>query len=354
MAAGRATLRLLAGLRIEIDSRIDPVLRDLIRAWSTAWDEVAQEWQDALDELAAASVDGKWPPPAVIRRAKRASKAFQVTRERLETLAAQAGVTINATIPGLVIYGADTEDRLMRSQMPESAGAAAVAQVLFSRVDQLVLDAIVERIQGQITSTTKPLSEEALAATKATLVRGIAVGDNPRYAAAEMLRRVEGRFNGGLARALTIARTEMLDAHRAGAAAHDAANADVLAGWQWSSALDTRTCPSCWAMHGTVHELTEGGPDDHQNGRCARLPLTKPWKDLGIAIEEPPSLLPDAQATFDALSPAEQLKVMGQVRLDRLTSGDIAWSDLSTKRSTSGWRDSYGVTPLKDLGSGSS
>jgi hypothetical protein len=35
--------------------------------------------------------------------------------------------------------------------------------------------------------------------------------------------------------------------------------------------------------------------------------------------------------------------------LKLLQDGNITWADLSAKRETAGWRDSYGVTPIKDL-----
>lgn len=108
-------------------------------------------------------------------------------------------------------------------------------------------------------------------------------------------------------------------------------------------------CPSCWAMHGTIHPLDEPGPQDHQAGRCSRTPVARPWRDLGINIDEPPSLVPDAQAAFWALSRADQLAVMGPTRLAALQRGDIDWADLSTLRRNTGWRDSYTTTRVADL-----
>lgn len=184
---------------------------------------------------------------------------------------------------------------------------------------------------------------------RSTLIRGIALGDNPRDAARTMLSRVEGGFNGGRARALVIARTEMLDAHRASAQAQDLANAESLAGWQWVATLDTRTCPSCLSQHGTVHPVADPGPMDHQQGRCARLPKAKSWRDLGFDIDEPADIFPDAQAWFEGLPANDQVAVMGQARLDLLKSGKVGWADLSTRRSTDGWRDSYAPASVTDL-----
>jgi len=102
-------------------------------------------------------------------------------------------------------------------------------------------------------------------------------------------------------------------------------------------------------MHGTEFPLDTPGPDDHPNGRCSRTPITRSWRDLGINIPEPPSVIPDAQAAFANLSQADQLRIMGPTRLDLLNRGDIKWSDLSTRRENPGWRASHNITPVRDL-----
>jgi len=153
-----------------------------------------------------------------------------------------------------------------------------------------------------------------------------------------------------MARAMVISRTEMLDAHRNAAHLWELDNADVMAGWEWISALDKRTCPSCWSKHGTIHDIKEPGPHDHQQGRCTRLPKAKTWADLGFkGIDEPADLLPDAQSTFEQLSAEDQLTVMGKRRLELVQSGKVSWADLSRKRTTSGWRDSYAPASVSDL-----
>ena len=40
---------------------------------------------------------------------------------------------------------------------------------------------------------------------------------------------------------------------------------------------------------------------------------------------------------------------MGGTRLELLQSGQIKWADLSQVKHTDGWRDSFTVTPVKDL-----
>ena len=349
MAINRETLRLLNGMRIDMLAPVDAATQDLVRAWGVAWNELAADWDTALSDLVASSKGGAWPTRAQLRKAKRVQAALAVTREALMDLSRDLPVRVTQALPTMTEQAADWSRRLTASQYPAQAGTTAQVAASLERVDPRALDAIVRRTTEQVTALSRPLSAQAEAAMRSTLIRGIALGDNPRDAARTMLARVEGGFNGGRARALVIARTEMLDAHRASAQAQDLANAESLAGWQWVATLDTRTCPSCLSQHGTVHPVADPGPMDHQQGRCARLPKAKSWRDLGFDIDEPADIFPDAQAWFEGLPVNDQVAVMGQARLDLLKSGKVGWADLSTRRSTDGWRDSYAPASVTDL-----
>jgi hypothetical protein len=220
----------------------------------------------------------------------------------------------------------------------------------WSRVDERQIEAIVRRTTERITSRTRALSRESQSAVRRELIRAVASGSNPRVTAQRIVSRAEGRFNGGLSRALVISRTEMLDAHRAAAAVGQAQHADVLAGWIWLSALDSRTCPSCWGKHGSQHPASEPGPFDHQQGRCARMPVTKTWADLGIDLPEPPSVVPDASEVFGALTADEQRSVLGPARYEAFAAGRFPMDQWSVRRSNPGWRDSYAVAPAPQSG----
>lgn len=345
MAVTHETLRLSHDLRIIISGIVNDSVRGLVKAWATAWDEIEHEFTAAIGDLLAVT-PGEWPTRRQVARAERASRALEHAIAQLDGLTEFSGVLISRSGSDAVLRAVDWQDQLIRSQLPPSAPAdVATVMASFNRLDAGAVDAIIERVTGQVTSTLRPLTGDAVNAMRRSLIRGVVVGDNPRRAAADMLARVRGDFNGGLTRALTIARTEILDAYRSSAAATHLANADLLQGWMWLAQLDSRTCPSCWAMHGSEHDLTELGPNDHQNGRCARLPVTKSWKDLGFdGIDEPPSVVPDAQAVFAQLPRSEQLTVMGPARLAALDNG-APWSSLTMRRTTTGWRDSHVPAP---------
>lgn len=349
MAIDDETLRLANALRIRIDAEVDAAVRQVVRAWARAWDELRTDWADALTDLAAASVDGAWPAPFLIARSERATAALFAATDQIRELSQLTGVTVVDGVGRIVDLTTDAELEIIASQYPAVAGNRVDLVASFNRLDDLALANIVERTTGQITSARLRLEVAAQDAMRRTLIRGIAVGDNPRRAAREMLRRVEGAFNGGLTRAVTIARTEMLDAHRDAARGVEIANEDVVAGWVWLAKLDTRTCPSCWGMHGTEHDIAEQGPQDHQQGRCARLPKTKTWRELGFDIDEPADVVPDARAVFDALPAADRVAILGPGRLQALDDGVVDLLDMAQRRSTPGWRDSWAPMPARDL-----
>lgn len=345
MAITHETLRVVADIRRGLDNMTRAQTYALTKAWVEAWDVLAPDFTDALVELMAGAADGR-VSQAVVARSSRLRDALQATRAVLDELSATTEGVITNDISTAVLDAADGHAALISSQLPANTASVGVS---FTRMSPDALVAIVERSTERIHSATRPLPEDVERIMKRELIRGIAVGDNPRRTASRMVRQAEGRFNGGLTRALTIARTETLDAHRAATQASEKANKKILEEWEWHASLGARTCPSCWAKHGTRHPLDEAGPLDHQNGRCARVSVTKSWRDLGFDIDEPASVTPDAQAVFNDLTADTQKAIMGSQRLGLLQSGQISWADLSTKHSTDGWRDSYGATTVKDL-----
>lgn len=338
------TLAKARSLRVVLDKTVDATTRDLVKAWSGAWHEIADEWASALDELVQLG-DGDWPTQTQVLRAKRAQKAMQAAREALDDLAKTSGVRILRDVSQLAEDTDLWEQRLALSQLPKHG-----VTVDWSRLDSRALGEIVKRTTQQVESLLRPLPAEQAAVMRQALIRGIAVGDNPRQAAALMLQRVGGVFDGGRFRAENIARTEMLDASRAAAKAARLANADVLAGWTWHCTFDNRTCPACLAQHGEVFPVDQFGPEGHQQCRCTAVPITRSWRDLGFDIDEPASVQRDAEQWFWDQPATTQTQIMGPERLRRLQSGDLKWGDLAVRRENPGWRPSWTVAPLQQAG----
>lgn len=322
------------------------MVRDLTAAWSLAWSELSPIMREALVELAEqAATLGRWPRPWEMSRLMRLGDALLHVRGALDTLSLAATSAVSTSAALVVETTAAAEPAMISSQLPATLQATTTVW----QVPPTAMDAIVARVQARIASTMIPLSPDATEAMRRALVHGVALGTGPRATADRMLTTCRGSFNGGLSRALNISRTEILDAYRVASRESHAANADLVEGWQWLCALDVRSCPSCIAKHGSTYPTTIQGPLDHQSGRCSRLPVLRPWRQLGINLDEPASVVPDARAWFSGLPQADRVKIMGRERLALLDSGLIGWDDIPQLRTSAQWRDSYGVKPLSQL-----
>lgn len=166
------------------------------------------------------------------------------------------------------------------------------------------------------------------------LVNGMVLGLNPRQVA----DAVKGVAGMGTVRALRVTRTEMLRAYREATLAGYQDNADVVRGWIWKADLGGRTCASCAAMDGTEHSLDEQ-LIDHPQGRCAMVPKTKTWDELGITAPEgtPPleetSYSPELGVDrIKAMTPAQRRQLMGPRKAELYDKGLIDGQDLSALR----------------------
>lgn len=343
MAITPETLKLSAEARKKLLAISDAHYLALVTAWVAAWDDLAPELETAMADVFLSAKDGKVPRGAVARNARLAA-ALQLARQRLVELADSVGVTVGPDLPTVAVDGRTAQANMIASQLP-----AAQVNIIMDKFTAAPIDAMVARTLTQIHKDTRPLADDVVRMMKSELVRGISLGNNPRKTGQRIIKRAEGRFNGGMARAVMIARNETLDMHRAGALLADTANKDILEGWRWSASLSGRTCPSCLANHGTMHDAEEPGPIDHHQGRCARVPVTKSWKELGFDVEEPADTFPDARAWFDNLDEPSQIAIMGKGRLELLNADKIQWGDLTTRTINGQWRDSMTVTPLATL-----
>lgn len=323
MAYTRETLEALTKARRAVEHLLQGQADDLIAAWLHALQEAKRELDKALS----------------VGDLDRAARLEVSRRVIAEQILEAARATNQVLAPGAklaVENAASSQEELIASQLPRGLG------VNFRRPDPEALKAIVERTTKQITVRTYYLSREAVAAMTRALRLGISGGLNPREAARRMVADTEGIFNGGIARALVIARTEMLDAHRAAARAVDLANRDILAGWQWYAKLDSRTCPSCIAQHGSLHDIDEPGPLDHHQGRCTRLPKTKTWRELGFDINEPSGLDFESGPDWFNRQPEEvQRDILGPKRYEAWRAGGYPFDEWSKPRTSDGWRTAY-------------
>lgn len=339
MAINPATLAAEAELNAFLTTITDSQTRAITGAWVEAWDSVVRELEAATSELVMATTTDTVTRDQILR-SSRASVALESTKAALDSAALSTQQVITADLSAAIKKAAGVEETMIASQLTGVKRETLAANLI--RADSNQIAAMIARSTQQIMSLSLPLAPQTYATVKAELLRGITVGANPRTAALRMISRAEDKFDIGLNRALTISRTEMLDATRQAAYVTDQANKDVLAGWVWLAHLDYLTCPACVSEHGELHPVEELGPLDHQNGRCARVPKTKTWKELGFdGISDPPDMVKSADDWFDGLSAVRQKGILGDKGFAAWKEGRFPRSMWSMRRTTDGWRDSY-------------
>ena len=192
--------------------------------------------------------------------------------------------------------------------------------------------------------------EAADGAAKA-LIRGVTLGNNPRQIASEIAQALQvPRW-----RALTIARSSMLDTYRSANFETFKANDDVVGGWIWQAALG-RACAACTAMNGTEHTLEET-LDAHPNCACVPLPKTRSWADILSPLGVDVSNIPDTTISvlsgsewFDNQDAATQLSVLGsKAAYDLYKSGDADLSDFIGWNESEEWGRSLYQKSVKQL-----
>lgn len=141
------------------------------------------------------------------------------------------------------------------------------------------------------------LTPEASLRLRRALIEGLVLGKNPKVVARTAARTLGVSYT----RAVTVARTEILGAYRQAAIETYRENADVVQAVTWVSALDRRTCPVCWGLHGETFDLDDAQAiATHPACRCTLIPVTNDR----LSVKSGPDV-------FDSLPASEQRFILG-------------------------------------------
>ena len=289
----------------------------MVRAYGGIWVRLRREIEDVLSRY-----EGTQGADA------QTSLDWLLDQDRLQRLLQQTERQINR-------FAAVADGRIKRGQRAAIEAAQASAQAMVQTQAGLQIEwnrlptEMIETLVGT-TANGSPLralldqlGPHASASVRKGLIEGMGLGENPR-SVAERIRRSLG---GNLAKALTISRTEMLRAAREASRQSYLANSDILDGWKWLSAKQTRTCAMCLAMDGTLHALEEV-LDDHPNGRCTSIPVVK---------GAPPVEWESGSAWFAKQDEATQRSMLGGASFEAYHAGAIALGDFVGQTSTAAW-----------------
>ena len=304
---------------------------EMVRAYGAAWRRIRKRLDGLLAQMTAAREAGQ-----------DVSLPWLFEQQRLETLQRQIETEMRRWVdvaePRIVDLQREAVEAAQRTAEAETLAALGPpppgVAVTWKRLSKEALTDLVGFASDgtPLRQLLDALGAEASQQVREALIAGMATGENPRSIA----RRVKEAFGGDLVRALRVSRTETMRAYRTAALRNYRANDDVVKGWIWNAACDTRTCVACWAMHGTKHPLDDE-LQDHPNGRCAASPWTKSWEELGIeGMPERPEM-ESGEARFAKLTPEEQDKILGKAGGAAYRGGAAKLSDFATTKTSAAW-----------------
>jgi SPP1 gp7 family putative phage head morphogenesis protein len=263
----------------------DAALRDreaqLGHVLETAYAPAARDLQSRLDSFLSAMVAARIP--ALVSRVDAQLTAFARIADTLIQDAQRDAAGL----------GSDHAQALITAGVQPPAGVS----VSWNRLPIEAIEQLVGRAfdGSPLSSLLDQIGPEVAAIVRQALLTGLASGAGPR----QIARIFQDAIDGGYKRALLIAKTETLNAYRAAALANYQANSDVVDEWEWSA--DSAACDICAAKDGTRYPLAAPF-DEHPGGRCAPIPVTKDWADLGIEMHDEATWEAGEAALWDVVS----------------------------------------------------
>jgi SPP1 gp7 family putative phage head morphogenesis protein len=191
-------------------------------------------------------------------------------------------------------------------------------------------------------------AKDSVADVENVFVEGIVSGRNPREVARELTKRFEVPKDN----ALRTARTEMNNAWRESNRQGYIQNAHVVERWRWQAAFQKRTCACCLAMDGREFP-TQVPLGTHPNCRCAIVPVTRSWRELGIDIPDRRSRSTvRGEEWFDRQPDDTKLAILGRRKFDRYKEGNLKLTDLVGYKKTEDWGETRFERSLKAVDKG--
>lgn len=281
---------------------------------------------------------------------------LQRIKRQVADEAARFGVVAQGEIENIraqaIQQGIDDAIALIDASLPVLPGD--VRRTLINSLTRLPADAV-EQAAGLLAADSPLMGrlEEAYGFEVADLVEmhiidGIAVGQNPRTIAAALSRNLQSSLGTGLNWVATTVRTAQIKSYQLANHATYQANSAIVPNWVWVSSLDIRTCMSCIAKHGSVHPVTET-MQDHHNGRCAPLPQTISYRDLGINLPDPVSPFPPGEEWFNRQPDVIKRTMLGPGKFEAWQSGKFKFADLSVPYDDGVYGQMFREATLKEL-----
>jgi SPP1 gp7 family putative phage head morphogenesis protein len=339
--------------RQALEQRETEAVIRLTDSYQRIYDQLSTEQDALLQQIAALRAQGKPITKPMIHRLQRYQKLIGDIEREVQGYGAIIADEMRAQVPDAAQLGVDFAAEMVQASL--TGFPQEVAQGIIATFDRMPSEAVESLVGAMLEDsplfdeTLMSLGEDTARGVGDALVRGLLSGKGPR----DVARAMTDQWGVPLTRAMTIARTEQLRAHRMASLASYRQNAHIVKGWVWHAELDGLVCLSCVALHGSRHGLDET-LDDHPSGRCAMLPITPSWADLGFT--DMPETGVDSwlqegegERWFNDLPEEQQQAMMGPGKFAAWQDGAFQFNQLSKATTHPRWGRTFVETPLKEL-----
>ena len=319
---------------------------EITRAYGVVAARLIRDLRGLSEQIEQARERGAEVRPGWLFAQDRFRRLLADLREHTALFLERSARTVTATQRAAVQEAFDDGKRLARLALgPAPKDTVLRVTGAWDRMPTAALDTFIGRASdgtplGDLMAEVAPLAPERV---RDALAYGVATGRSPR----EMTREVQAASLVSRNRALVIARTEVISAHRE-AVTDTWQKTGIVQQWRWSCAKDTRTCAACWAQDGTTHPIDEP-MGSHPCCRCARIPDTPSWAELGFAgIPDGRPRLPAGADVFAALPDEDKLVIIGRAKLEAYNRGEITLDDLVQHTHSDRWGRGIRVASLAE------
>lgn len=305
-----------------------------IRQMAARWLDVERQLQAQVDALAL-EIAAQEQPITMYQLSR--LRRYQTLREQVAAQMSQYGAVVEADVRRRQLDAG--LQAIEQSSLAIQATAADAGIPL--QFDRLPVSSV-ERMVGlagngsplrAVLADAGRLGPDALANE---LIRGVALGLNPREIARRAMRQ-------GLAtsytRMMTIARTEVIRVARQ-TTQDNFRHSKVVRAYRRVAAKSRRTCLACLALDGREYAL-DVPFEEHPNGRCSMIPVL--IRGPRVEFETGPE--------WFARQPEEvQRSMMGPSRYAAWSTGKLSFDDMIQRTHSPVWGDSITEKSVRALG----
>jgi SPP1 gp7 family putative phage head morphogenesis protein len=336
-------------LRDTLEARTEEASTQITRSWLVAQQRIDLEVQALLSKMEAARLAGIDPSPAWLYQERRLAALTDAIGDQVADWARTAEPAIRD-----LAYAAAAQASQGAKELAREAARVDLPGVEASFTDLAPenMATILGHLApgGPLRDLLVSLGPETAEAAAQTLLQGVLLGKGSDWIAKGLGQALDiPRW-----RAETIARTEALRAYRE-TSRETYKKSNVVGQWEWNAALDRRTCPACVALHGSLFSLDEQ-LDGHPRCRCAMVPVTKTWAELGMdpALDEMNPRVPTETGPewLKRQTPQTQRAVLGPGKYDLYANGKADLPDFVARTHNDRWGTMRRERSLKELAEG--